>query len=373
MAAVQIVNLYDDLYTDSMGKKKKILVIGYGGTIVMVVDEKRKAVVPAKNLDEIKKLIPRLSEVADIEMDFLSNKDSTNVGPDDWTRLAMYIHDRMDQFDGFVITHGTNTLAYTSSALQFAFSRELAKPVVITGSQLPLTVYGNDARFNFENAVKTAVVAAQKNIAEVMVVFNDVVLRGCRTVKVSESAFDAFDSPAFPELGKITSTGIHFSSEARRAKKGKMNFQPHFYTKILSIDLTPGLLPGVLEDFIASGQCRGVILKSFGAGSVPTEGVYSYLPFIKKAVREYKIPVIVSTKFLGGNVIKEINDECAVLAIEAGATPGADMTDVATEVKLMWILAQGITEESKVHEAIIHDYVGEVTEELAEAEAEKAG
>lgn len=371
--ATQIVNYSNETYTNAMGNKKKILVIGYGGTIVMVVDEKRKAVVPATNLDEIKKLIPRLSEVADIQMDFLSNKDSTNVGPDDWTRLAMYIHDRLDKFDGFVITHGTNTLSYTSSALAFAFGKNLPKPIVITGSQLPLTVYGNDARFNFENAVKAAVVAAENNIAEVMVVFNDVVLRGCRTVKVSESAFGAFDSPAYPELARITSTGIHFSSTAWRAKEGsKLNFQPHFYTKVLSIDLTPGLLPDVLESFVSTGQCRGVILKSFGAGSVPSEGVYSYIPFINKTVREYKIPVIVSTKFLGGNVIKEINDECAVLAIEAGATPGADMTDVATEVKLMWILAQGITEEGKIQDAIIQDYVGEVTTELAEAEAERA-
>lgn len=342
---------------------KKILVIGYGGTIVMVVDEVRKAVVPAKNLDEIQKLIPRLGEVADIEMEFLSNKDSTNVGPDDWTRLAMYIHDRLDDFDGFVITHGTNTLAYTASALAFAFGPGLSKPIIITGSQLPLTVYGNDARFNFENAVKTAVVAAEKKICEVMVVFNDVVLRASRTLKVSEASFDAFDSPAFPELGKITSTGIHFSTVARRFKPGtEMNFQPHFFTRILSLDLTPGLMPETLESFVASGQCRGVILKSFGAGSVPTEGAYSFLPFIQKTVRQYKIPVIVSTKFLGGNVIKEINDECAVLAVEAGATPGGDMTDVATEVKLMWLLGQSVTDETKLHDAIMKGYVDEVSE-----------
>jgi L-asparaginase len=342
---------------------KKILVIGYGGTIVMVVDEKRKAVVPAENLDEIKKLIPRLSEAADIEMDFLSNKDSTNVGPEDWTRLSMYIHDRLDDFDGFVVTHGTNTLAYTASALAFAFGPGLSKPVILTGSQLPLTVYGNDARFNFENAVKAAVVAAEKNIAEVMVVFNDSILRASRTVKISESAFDAFSSPAFPELGKITSTGIHYSSIAKRhQQKTKLNFQPHFFTRILSIDLTPGLMPETMDIFVAAGQCRGVILKSFGAGSVPTEGAYSFLPFIQKTVKQYKIPVIVSTKFLGGNSMKDVNDECAVLAIEAGATPGGDMTDVATEVKLMWLLGQNVTEESKLEKEILNGYVGEVSD-----------
>jgi L-asparaginase len=344
-------------------KKKKILVIGYGGTIVMVVDEKRNAVVPAKNLDQIKHLIPKLEEVANIKMEFLTSKDSTNVTPDDWTRLAFYIYDQRDKYDAIVITHGTNTMAYTASALSLALGPGLKKPIVLTGSQLPLSVYGNDARFNFENAIKTAVVAADQKIAEVMVVFSDVVLRGSRTVKVSESAFDAFQSPAFPELGRITSTGIHFNKTLVRKlnPKTKFELQPHFNTKIISVDLTPGQLPSMLETFIKSGACKGVILKSFGAGSVPTEGDYSYLPFIKKTAHHYKIPVVVATKFLGGNVIKEINDECAVLAIEAGAIPAGDLTDVMTEVKLMWLLAQNIYAEPAVRKSILREYVGEVS------------
>lgn len=343
--------------------KKKILVIGYGGTIVMVVDEKRKSVIPARNLDQIKKLIPRLEEVANIKMEFLTSKDSTNVTPDDWTKLAFYIHDQHDKYDAFVITHGTNTMAYTASALSLALGPGLKKPVILTGSQLPLSVYGNDARFNFENAIKTAIVASEEKVAEVMVVFSDAILRGSRTVKVSESAFDAFQSPAFPQLGTITSTGIHFNKILVRRPNPKIKFEinPHFNTKIISVDLTPGQLPSLLEILIKSGACKGVILKSFGAGSVPTEGNYSYLPFIRKTVKEYKIPVVVATKFLGGNSIKEINDECAVLAIEAGAIPAGDLTDVMTEVKLMWLLAQNIYGESAVRKTILHEYVGEVS------------
>ncbi len=111
-----------------------------------------------------------------------------------------------------------------------------------------------------------------------------------------------------------------------------------------------------------SGKCRGIILKSHGAGSVPTEGEYSFIPFIQRIVRKYKVPVIVSTKFLGGSAYKEINDECAVMAIEAGAIPGMDLTDVATEVKLMWLLAQGEFSEGEIRRKILHDYAGEVTE-----------
>lgn len=343
-------------------KKAKILIIGYGGTIVMVVDEKHKVVVPAKNMDEIIKLIPNLDAVADVTMDFLSNKDSTNVGPDDWTRLAYYIRDNHDDYDGFVITHGTNTMAYTASALAFALGEGLQKPVVVTGSQLPLTVYGNDARFNFENAVKTAVVAHELGIAEVMVAFNDVVLRGTRTVKVSESAFGAFKSPAFPELANITSTGIHFGLLARKANdKIKLDLKPHFSTNVVSIDLTPGQTPSMIEALVASGKCKGLILKSHGAGSVPTEGEISYLPFIKRTVHDYKVPVVISTKFLGGNSYKDVNDEPAVDAINAGAIPAGDLTDVATEVKLMWILAQGNYSEHAIRERILTNYLGEIT------------
>ncbi len=137
-----------------MSQRKKILVISYGGTIVMVVDPKNKSVKPAENLDEILALLPNLDAAADITLEVLANKDSTNVTPDDWTRLAMYIYNKHDEYDGFIITHGTNTMAYTASAVAIALGRGLKKPVIFTGAQLPLTVYGNDARFNFENAVK---------------------------------------------------------------------------------------------------------------------------------------------------------------------------------------------------------------------------
>ena len=328
----------------------------------MVVDQAKKSVRPADNIEEVLSLLPDLSSVGEVHMEVLSNKDSTNVTPEDWTRLAMYLYEKRDEYDAFVVTHGTNTLSYTASALTVALGAGWKKPVVLTGSQLPLTVYGNDARFNFENAVKVAVEAANQNVSEVMIVFSDVILRGCRSVKVSESGFRAFASPAFPEVGTITSTGIHFNETiVRRRDDAPINLKPHFNTDIISIDLTPGQSPEMIEKLSQSGICKGIILKSHGAGSVPTEGKFSYLPFIKKVVGDYKIPVVVSTKFLGGNAYKEINDECAVMAIEAGAIPGMDLTDVMTEVKLMWLLAQGSTSTETVRTQMKQNYIGEIS------------
>ncbi len=342
---------------------KKILVIGYGGTIVMVVDPVKKAVVPA-DAATILSLLPRVQDVADLQIDIIDNKDSTNINPEDWARLAVYILDHYNDFDAFVITHDTNTMAYTASALTLAFGTSLGKPIIITGSQLPLTVYGNDARFNFENSIKVAAAAAERRLAEVMIVFDDVILRGCRSMKVSESAFRAFESPAFQELGRITSTGIHFNTTVVRhaSTDSTISLQPHFQSNILSIDLTPGLQPRLLETFIASGQCRGMVLKSHGAGSVPTIGEWSLIPFIRRAVNELKIPIIVASKFLGGNAYKEVNDQPAIDAIEAGAIPAGDMTTVACEVKLMWLLANGAGDEQSIRQNIMKNHVGEMSD-----------
>ncbi len=326
----------------------------------MVVRDNK--VMPAENVEEILKLLPSLSQLADIEFEVLSNKDSTNVNHADWARITYEIAKKMDQYDAFLITHGTNTMAYTASALSIALGRGLQKPVAFTGSQLPLTVYGNDARFNFENAVKVLVTACEENVAEVMIVFSDVVLRGSRAVKISESAFRAFQSPAFPTIADITSTGVHFNYHThKREPEIPFEIKPHFIPGILSIDMTPGQLPDLFETIVTSGKCKGIILKSHGAGSVPTDGPYNFIPFIKRTVHDYKIPVVVSTKFLGGNSYKEVNDECAVLAVEAGAIPSGDLTDVMTEIKLMWIIAQGANSIGEVRKQILAEYIGEIT------------
>ncbi|MBI2572248.1 asparaginase [Candidatus Woesearchaeota archaeon] len=340
----------------------KILIIGFGGTISMVVDEASKSIVPAKNIQELLEMVPTIRDLATIEFVDLENLDSTNVNPSHWTKLSFYIIEHHDEFDVFIVTHGTNTMAYTASALALSLGRGLKKPVIITGSQMPLILCGTDARFNLENSVKAAVKAVRDRIVEVMIVFSDVILRGSRCVKVSESDFRAFTSPALEPIGIIKSTGVWFRSNAfLRDDTLPFDPYPHFETGVLSVDLTPGQSPDLIREIFKSGKCKGMILKSHGAGSVPSEGEHSFLPLIKAATQLYKIPILVSTKFLGGNAYKEINDAPAVEAMEAGAIPTGDLTDVMAEVKLMWLLSRGFKTRDQLIEEISKDYVGEVT------------
>jgi len=339
---------------------KKIAILGFGGTIAMIPDTSG-TLVPAKGVEELIRYVPQLTKMADVELIQLENLDSTNVNPIHWGKLAQDIYSVYDRCDAVIVTHGTDTMAYTASAIALALGRNIKIPVIFTGSQLPIAEPGNDAHFNLENSMKTALQAIEEDIAEVMIVFSDRVLRAARSIKTSEARFDAFDSPAYPHLAQITATGVAFSPLAmKREKKLVKNLRPKadFNSSIFTLDLTPGLDPKILRALIATSGCEAILLKSLGAGNVPSENQYSLLPAIKEAA-ERNIPVLISTKFIGGRTLPNLYAP-GKLALEAGAIPTGDMTDVMAQVKLMWLLAQGIESPQKLKEAVLHSYVGEV-------------
>lgn len=209
--------------------KKKIKILGLGGTITMIPDPSTGVLKPAKNVKEISNLIPFLGKIGDITFQEIENIDSTNINPNHWTKLAKKVAEIYQDCDGIIITHGTDTMAYTASALSLALGRGLKISVVFTGSQLPLVACGTDARFNLESAVKTIIQASNENIAEVMIVFSDRVLRANRTIKTSEAKFPAFDSPAFPHLAEITAHwNIIYSPGSESAEKKRFKTQAVF-------------------------------------------------------------------------------------------------------------------------------------------------
>jgi len=340
--------------------KRKIVILGFGGTIAMVPDPSG-VLKPAKSVEEILTIVPSLKEMADVSFKELECRDSTNINPSHWTKLALKIQEIHDQADAIIVTHGTDTMAYTAGGVALALGRGLKIPIIFTGSQLPLVAYGTDARFNLENSMKAALQACEEKIAEVMIVFSDSVLRAVRAIKISEAKFPAFDSPAFPHLARIDAIGVHFIPETFKAEPGiALEVKPEFQRGILAIDLVPGLEPNILLEVLRSGGCQGLLLKSLGAGNVPSENEYSLLPVIHEAVSVLKVPVLVSTKFVGGQTHMDIY-EPGKLALEAGAIPTADLTDVMAQVKFMWVLAQGYNSLEDLRRMINTDIVGEIT------------
>lgn len=343
--------------------KPRVKILGFGGTIAMAPDVDG-VLKPAKTVTELVQQVPNLSEMADVRLEQVLNKDSTNITPNNWRLLARKIEDAQNgRSDGVIVTHGTDTMAYTAGAVALALGTGLRIPVVFTGAQLPFVTPGSDARFNLENAMRTVLEAKKENIAEVMITFSDKVLRAARAIKISEANFTAFDSPAIPPLASITATGIKFQDFAiRKDWHRPLNVKPEFSRQIFTAEVVPGLDPNFLLQVIRMPACKGLLLKSLGAGNVPSEGSYSLLHVIKEATKK-NIPVLVATKFVGGNTHMEMY-EPGKKALDMGAIPTGDMTDVMAQVKLMWLLGrshQPHKDLGELKDKIATNYVGEIT------------
>lgn len=346
--------------------KKKICILYTGGTIGMVRDMQpdgrvilRSPENPTEFLDNLK-VTQEVKQIADITFEVLLNKDSTNMLPEDWTTMAKAVYERREKFDGFVIAHGTDTLHFSASALAFAFGQGLNFPIVFTGAQTAPYVIHGDARVNLLRALKVAC----EDIAEVVIVFGDFVLRGCRTQKKDERLFNAFESPTEFPLGYVTEQ-IVFNSPIKRQQEGKFflskeaEFQPYFDNNIVQISLIPGLKPKILESILYNDDCQGVVLQSFGAGNVPNEKEYSFKGFIAKAV-ELQKPVIITSQFPANSTL-ESRYVPGVEAIEAGAIPTGNMTNAAATTKFRWVLYK-VAKEIEENEILPKDKINRVKE-----------
>ncbi|MDO8566363.1 MAG: asparaginase [Candidatus Moranbacteria bacterium] len=343
--------------------KPKVLILGCGGTIASVPNA-RGLLVPAKTAKELVSLVPSLSEHAVLDIKQLENRDSSELNSSHWTKFAMAVHHAIlsGKYDGIILTHGTDTMAYSATAVSLIFGTKLPIPVIFTGSQLGLVSFGTDARSNLERSLQALLAAREQNVAEVMIVFDDVVLRGCRAVKTSEAEFHAFDSPAFPPLARILATGSRFIRDAHRARSLKAfreaNFSFMFGRGVVVYDLVPGLEPGIVFDTIKNGKCQGLILRSLGIGNVPSSDEFSLIPCIEEAA-SLQIPVVITTKFAGGTTHAGIY-EPGRLALDAGAIESGDLTDVATQVKIMWLLGHGVRAKG-IRQALLRPVAGEVS------------
>ncbi len=320
------------------------------------------ALVPARSAEELVDQAPGLKKLgAELDVLQLLNEDSTDITPEDWQMLIAKIYELHNKYNGVIVAHGTDTMAYTATATALAFGKSLNIPIVFTGSQQTMDEAGTDARVNLERSMKVMVESVNSGVTETMVVFSTHVMRAVRTIKTSESRFDAFDSPGFPHIADLTASTTVFSPITMK-KHQQTTMKPPlnvFDTGIVGIEAKPGLLPENIRVLAQSKSCTALLIKSLGAGNVPAKKAkYSLIPVIEELVSLGK-PVILATKFVGGRTNPEIYLPGRA-ALKAGAGHAGNMTDVAAEVKLMWLLGQGIRDPKAVSEAMLKSYIGEV-------------
>jgi L-asparaginase len=326
---------------------KRIYVAYVGGTIGMKATDSGYAPVPGHLTAHVRDR-PELSETLTItEYDPLL--DSANARPSDWLRIARDIAERRHHYDGFVVLHGTDTMAYTASALAFLL-RGLGKPVIITGSQIPLGVLRSDGRQNFLTAV---LVAARDDVKEVCLVFGSKILRGARAVKARASGFEAFLSPNAPALGEA---GVEIEideSRLRIAKPGEIGLPLNLDASVGVLRLYPGMPAAFLRAALAA-PARGLVLEAYGAGTIPDAD-----PAFVAALAERGVVVTVVSQCVDGRVDLSAYKASAPL-IDAGAVGGLDMTTEAAYTKLVVLLSEGRAPD-EVRELMTTDLAGELT------------
>jgi L-asparaginase len=274
--------------------------------------------------------LPELQGLIDLDVEIISNLDSSDIGPEIWTALAERIAECRTDFDGFLITHGTDTMAYTASALSFALEG-LDRPVILTGAQRPLSALRSDARRNLTDAAELATLS----IPEVGICFDGLLLRGCRATKSNTRAYHAFDSPGCQPLAKL-GVDVELSPGIRRPVL-PFRCDSRFDPRVAVVFVTPGLTPALLEHLIDAGsdKLRGIVLAAFGAGTLPA-AQRPLAPVIKKAV-DGGIDVLVANQS-AGMINLGLYENSKVLA-DAGAIGGGQMMLEAAVAKLMHALS----------------------------------
>lgn len=337
----------------------KILVLYTGGTIGMVKDPDNQTLIPF----DFQYLLDKIPEIAQldcqIDTDSLDKPiDSSNIKPAHWIRLANRIKQDYDQYDGFVILHGSDTMAYTASALSFLLEN-LAKPVILTGSQLPIGVARSDARENLLTTIEIAMARRKDGLAmvpEVCVYFEYDLFRGNRVHKISTEDFEAFQSLNYPKLAEA-GVNIKFN-EAFISRPSKEVFQvsDRISTDVSTLTLFPGMTPEYVKATLGNQAMKGLLLRSFGAGNAPTD------PWFLEAIREcieQGVYVIDISQCVGGGVALGKYEASQALK-KMGVISGSDMTFEAGLTKLMYLLPQNLsyTDFKKVYESNLRGELG---------------
>lgn len=343
------------------GVKSSILLIYTGGTIGMKIDPVLQALTPF-DFSQILEEVPELSKFA-YRIDsytFDPLIDSSDVEPSLWIALAELIQERYDEYDGFVILHGTDTMAYSASALSF-MTKGLTKPVIFTGSQLPIGTPRTDGK---ENLISSVEIAAAKDkdghaiVPEVCICFDNMLIRGNRSRKINSDHFRAFRSENFPPLAEA-GINIRYNTQLIRRPED-WNARPEFFknldTRVSILKIHPGITPQVVRDILCGKETRAVILETYGAGNAPSKDWF--ISIIREASEMGKILLNV-TQCIAGSVNMDIYATGKSLK-EAGVMNGYDSTTESALAKLFHLLGTYGTDE-EVKARLETDLRGEIS------------
>lgn len=332
--------------------KKKLLLLSTGGTIASVVSD--SGLVPKESGEELLQMLGALPFEIDVK-DILQ-LDSSNIQPEEWKFIAENIYKYSNDYDGIVLSHGTDTMAYTASMLSFML-QGINVPVVLTGSQVPINVVWSDAPDNLRLAFE----AAAKCHPGIYLAFNRKIMLGCRSVKVRTTNFNAFESVNLPPIATVTSDGLVFNRE-EEAKLDKLNHSENYElntkinTNVSLVKLFPGFDPQLLFAMVDSG-CQGIVIEGYGLGGM-TFIRRDMVGAVGKLIKQ-GIPVIATSQCLyeRSDLTKyEVGRE----ALLKGAISAQDMTSESAITKLMWGLGQGM-DIGQISDFFAQNVVGEVT------------
>jgi len=335
-----------------------ILIIYTGGTIGMVFDEEHKLLVPF-NFSQILQKVPELKQfhylltVVSIEPAI----DSSNVSIADWMMMVRLVEEHYDAYDGFVILHGTDTMAYSASAVSYMLEN-LQKPVIFTGAQVPIGRVRTDARENLISALQIAAtkIDGGSTVPEVCIYFHNLLLRGNRAKKVESTQFSAFKSENHPILAKAGVNLDYYWTAIRPNTNLPLKAHYEMDYRVAILKLFPGITPYVVRSVLEAPELRGVVLETFGAGNAPTSPWL--LDLLRGAIARGILILNVSQCDEGR--VDQGHYETSLYLLEMGVIGGADITTEAAITKLMFVLGQQLP-EAETKELLMRDLRGEIT------------